>query len=470
VTAPRRPGARAQAGRPERPARPDKPPQPTQRERAALLPRLYELWSAYGHAPEPPLLDRWLANELSRLDGLSREKRLWLGAALAAGARFAWLALLCHETSGLAPRAALSRALAGVGDAREAWRRLGGIPPPAFFFWVFLREREEGGRPPRLDEPRPGAVADWHRLRTGLAGDPSLAGRLAWAGLPAVLAAPLARRAMLSGWTAEELRLFVARQAERPPLWLRLADPAAREPVLAELRRAGFTARGEGHAIAAKGERGIFELACWRDGRVEIQDLASQRIGEAVAAAPGCFVWDACAGGGGKTLQLAALMRGTGAIYATDRRAEALADLRRRAKRARLTNVRAYPWRGEEPPDFGKTVARHGGFDRVLVDAPCSGSGTWRRNPDGRLRADQAALGAFAAAQARLLELAAEAVKPGGSLVYATCSWRAEENEDVAAAFLAAHPEFALEAQQLHGNPREDADTTFSAVMRRTAP
>lgn len=464
MTATRRPGARAQGGRP------DTPPRPSQRERAALLPRLYELWSAYVHAPEPPLLDRWLASRLSRLDGLSREKRLWLGAALSAGARFAWLALLCHEAGGLPPRAALSRALAGVGDAREAWRRLGTVDPAAFFFWIFLREREEGARPPRLAEPRPGAMADWHRLRTGLAEDSSLGARLAWAGLPAALAAPLARRAMLSGWTADELRLFVARQAERPPLWLRLADPAAREPVLAELRRAGFTARGEGQAIAARGERGIFELACWREGRVEIQDLASQRIGQAVAAAPGHFVWDACAGGGGKTLQLAALMRGTGAVYATDRRAEALADLRRRAKRAGLTNVRAYPWRGEEPPDFGRAVARRGGFDRVLVDAPCSGSGTWRRNPDGRLRADPAAPGALATAQARLLELAAGAVKPGGSLVYATCSWRAEENEDVTAAFLAARLDYALQAQELHGNPREDADTTFSAVMRRAAP
>jgi len=444
-----------------------RPAQPTQRERTTLLPVVSALWSAYVGAPAPPALDRWLARTLSQLDGLSRERRLWLGACLADGVRFAWLALLCHEASGRAPGAARRHVLAGVGDVQEAWRRLGAVAPATFFFWVFLRLREAGARPPRLEEPGPGAVGDWHRIREARAADLALGARLVWVGLPTALAEPLARRIARSGWTAAEQRLFIDRQITRPPLWLRLADPAMLKTVLAELRQAGFAVSGEGDAIAAVGERGIFELPCWREGRVEIQDLASQRIGRAVGVEPGQFVWDACAGGGGKTLQLAALMRGTGAVYATDPREEALADLRRRAKRAGLTSVRAYPWDGESLPDFGKTVARHGGFDRVLVDAPCSGSGTWRRNPDGRLWADPATLGELTATQTRLLDVAAGAVKPGGLLVYATCSWYVEEDEDVVAAFLAGHPEFAQVVQELHGNPREDADTTFSAVLRR---
>jgi len=440
---------------------------PTQRDSAALLPVLYRLWSAYVGEPEPPALDRWLARTLSRLDGYSREQRLWLGAGLADGVRFAWLALLCDEARGRTPGAALRHVLAGVGDTGDAWRRLRAVAPESLFFWVFLRLREAGAQPPRLAEPGPGAVVDWHRIRTGLAGNPSLAARLAWSGLPATLAAPLEQRAARSGWVEGELALFLERQVTRPPLWLRLADLATLKPVLAELRRAGFAVSGEGDAIAAVGDRGIFELECWRDGRVEIQDLASQAIGRAVAPEPGHFVWDACAGGGGKTLQLAGLMRGSGAVYATDPRKAALADLRRRAKRAGLTSVRAHPWNGDALPDFGKAVARHGGFDRVLVDAPCSGSGTWRRNPDGRLWADPAALGDLAATQSRLLDLAAGGVKAGGLLVYATCSWYVVENEDVVASFLGEHAEFALVGQQLHGNPREDADTTFSAVLRR---
>jgi 16S rRNA (cytosine967-C5)-methyltransferase len=115
-------------------------------------------------------------------------------------------------------------------------------------------------------------------------------------------------------------------------------------------------------------------------------------------------------------------------------------------------------------------VARRGGFDRVLVDAPCSGSGTWRRNPDGRLRADLSdptSLSELTTVQAHLLAWPRTAVKPGGRLVYATCSWLAAENEEIVAAFLAARPEFALVAQAIHGNPAEDADTVFCAVLRR---
>ncbi|MFO7610035.1 MAG: RsmB/NOP family class I SAM-dependent RNA methyltransferase, partial [Candidatus Krumholzibacteriia bacterium] len=204
-----------------------------------------------------------------------------------------------------------------------------------------------------------------------------------------------------------------------------------------------------------------------RDGRVDVQDLASQRIGQAVDAQPGQVVWDCCAGAGGKSLQLAALLEGKGAVHATDLYENKLKDLRKRARRAGWANLRAGLWDGDRLPDFGPEVDRRGGFDRVLVDAPCSGSGTWRRHPDGRLRFAADQLPDLAAVQASLLETAAGAVRPGGLLVYATCSWFTAENEDVVAGFLAARPEFALREQRLHGNPQEDADTTFTAVMER---
>ena len=444
----------------------------SQRERAVLLPRLWDLWTAYTAEPTAPHLDRWLGRELSRLEGLDRTERLWLGAQVTAAVRFAWLALLCHTTAGLAPRRALALVRAGITDPQVAWPRLRAIAPPSFFFWAFMRQREDKERPPRLDEPWPGAVNDWHRLRDGVAADRSLAARLVWAGLPVSLAEPLQQRSARSGWTADEMSRFVDRQAQRPPLWLRLRTAGDRRAVVAELRAAGFQVAAHDLALAVRGERGIYELACHHTGRVEVQDLASQAIGNAVAAAPGHFVWDTCAGGGGKSLQLAALMANNGAVYATDRRGEALADLRRRAKRAGFTSVRAHVWDGAALPDFGKTVARRGGFDRVLVDAPCSGSGTWRRNPDGRLRGDPAAAARLAAltdAQSHLLATAAGAVKPGGRLIYATCSWLGAENEEVVAGFLASRPEFSLIAQGLHGNPAEDADTVFCAVMKREA-
>ncbi len=442
----------------------------SQRDRADLLPRLWDLWSRYAGEASPPHLDRWLARELSLLDGLPRPARLWLGEQVTAAVRFAWLALHCHESAALPPRKALAHVRAGVGDTASAWPRVRSVSPPAFFFWVFLREREEGAQPPRLAEPRPGAVNVWHRLRTALAADAAVEARLVWAGLPVALAGALRRRAALSGWTDDQLRLFLDRQAQRPPLWLRLRDERDRQPVIDELRAAGFKVKVHAHALAATGDRGIADVGCLREGLLEVQDLASQAIGRAVQVQPGQFVWDACAGGGGKSLQLAALMGNTGAVYATDRRPEALADLRRRAKRAGFTSVRAYSWDGAALPDFGKSVARRGGFDRVLVDAPCSGSGTWRRNPDGRLRAGHATpaeLGALTALQARLLTVAAGAVRPAGRLVYATCSWFAAENEEIVAAFLAARPQFALIEQGVRGNPDEDADTVFWAAMQR---
>lgn len=438
----------------------------SQRDRQSLLPRLWDLWAAFTAEPTPPYLDRWLARELSRLDGLKREERLWLGAQLTAGVRFAWLALRCAETAGHAPR----KALAHVLGARGEWEHLRSLAPPAFFFWVFLRLREDGAQPPRLDEPRPGAVNDWHRLRTGLEQDATLAAHLIWAGLPTALAVPLGERARRSGWTAIDLQHFVASQGTRPPLWLRLRDPRDRRGVLDELRAAGFRVTVHDLALALRGDHGVYELDCHREGRVEVQDLASQAIGEAVAAERGDFIWDACAGGGGKTLQLAAAMAGTGAVYATDRRADRLADLRRRARRAGFTSVRAHGWDGVALPDFGKSVTRRGGFDRVLVDAPCSGSGTWRRNPDGRLRGDlddPTQLDPLTDLQSHLLATAAGAVKPKGHLVYATCSWLAAENEGVIAAFLTARPEFSLIVEGLHGNPPQDSDTVYCAVMQR---
>jgi len=439
----------------------------SQREATLLLPQLYDLWHMLVSEPEAPYLDRWLSRTLGALEKLSREKRLWLGARLIDGVRFAWLALLCHEAQGLGPHAAVIKVRDGVDDLDEAWRMLGGLDAEELFFWVFLRIREDGAHPPRLDEPSHGAVNEWHRIKTGLLETPGLRESLAWAGLPTWVAPELKRRAALAEWSVEERTLFLHRQGSRPPLWLRLNDPASLSPVNDALKAAGFATRHLDGALAVTGDRGIHDLPCYKDGLVEIQDLASQAIGRAVAVEPGQFVWDCCAGGGGKSLQLAAMMAGTGSVYATDINERALADLKKRAKRAGINNVRAYPWDGEALPDFGKSVSRRGGFDRVLVDAPCSGTGTWRRNPDGRLRGDLDEVAELVSTQLSLLTVAAGGVKPGGLLVYATCSWLPMENEDVVAAFLEEQAGFGLVEMGMQGNPGEDADATFFAVLKR---
>lgn len=173
-------------------------------------------------------------------------------------------------------------------------------------------------------------------------------------------------------------------------------------------------------------------------GLLEVQDEGSQLLAWLLAPRRGEMVADYCAGAGGKTLAAAMLMRGTGRVYAMDVSAKRLAALAPRAARAGVTSVHTLVL-GE---DDARARRLAGKLDRVLVDAPCSGSGTLRRNPDLKWRHGPDAVAELAAKQRRILAAAARLVKPGGRLVYATCSILGEENDAVADDFQHAHPEF----------------------------
>ena len=200
----------------------------------------------------------------------------------------------------------------------------------------------------------------------------------------------------------------------------------------------------------------------------EIQDLASQHIGESIEVKGKQSVWDCCAGGGGKTMQIAAQLRNKGVIYASDIREFKLEEVKKRAKRAQFFNVRCLPWKGETLPPFQNEIQIKGGFDWVLVDAPCSSSGTWRRNPDAKYRIQCESISELNILQLQILSKASEAVVPGGRLVYSTCSWICEENEWLVESFLKAYPQFKLLQQNLLGSPKENADTMFRAVMEKS--
>jgi 16S rRNA (cytosine967-C5)-methyltransferase len=189
------------------------------------------------------------------------------------------------------------------------------------------------------------------------------------------------------------------------------------------------------------GRQNAFSLQSFREGLFEIQDEGSQLLGMLVDAPPTCVV-DACAGAGGKTLQLAAQMKNRGELFALDVDARRLDELRQRARRAGVhnTRVRLIPKEGA-----GEALADlQGKADRVLVDAPCTGTGTLRRKPDARYRFTEEMLAEAVVRQRALLQQFAPLVKPGGRLVYGTCSVLRAENEAVVEAFLAAHPEFRL--------------------------
>lgn len=177
------------------------------------------------------------------------------------------------------------------------------------------------------------------------------------------------------------------------------------------------------------------------DGWIEVQDAGSQIVTLAAGAQPGMHVVDLCAGGGGKTLALAAAMDDRGMLLATDTDRPRLSRLMPRAERAGVTIVETRlldPNREREP-----LADRTGSADVVLIDAPCSGTGTWRRNPEARWRLTPARLARLVETQARLLDVGAALVKPGGTLVHIVCSLLDAEGRGQAEAFLARHPDWA---------------------------
>jgi len=183
----------------------------------------------------------------------------------------------------------------------------------------------------------------------------------------------------------------------------------------------------------------IVTSPAFEDGLVEIQDEGSQLVAALVDAKPGMQVVDYCAGAGGKTLAMAAGMENKGRIVALDVLETRLDRSAQRLRRAGVHNVE----RRTLDEESRKWLKRRGGaFDRVLVDAPCTGTGTWRRNPDGRWSLQPVDLEELVPKQAAILDAAQRLVKPGGRLVYATCSVLAPENERQAEAFLSRHPDF----------------------------
>ncbi len=174
-------------------------------------------------------------------------------------------------------------------------------------------------------------------------------------------------------------------------------------------------------------------------GLFVVQDEASQLVGEFVGARPGNVVFDVCASPGGKTTQMAADMRGEGRIVAADVRGRRVDLLVRTIREVGAKNVRVV-----QADARAALPVRAGLFDVALLDAPCSGLGTLRRDPDIRWRRPESDLGPLATAQSAMLERAADIIKPGGRLIYATCSSEPEENDDIVDRFLTSHPEFEL--------------------------
>ena len=246
-----------------------------------------------------------------------------------------------------------------------------------------------------------------------------------------------------SRYSEDELLALAQGLNSSAPLDLRVnALKSDRQPVLAQMQADGLAATACPHAplgIRLSGRPPLHNYSLFLDGSIEVQDEGSQLLGYLLQPKRGEMVVDFCAGAGGKTLLLGAMMRSTGRLYAFDVSEKRLAKLKPRAARAGLSNIHTACISSETDQ---RVKRLSGKIDRVLVDAPCSGLGTLRRNPDLKWRQTPESIAELVIKQAAILASASRLLKVGGRLVYATCSILEEENEAIVDGFLAAHPAF----------------------------
>ena len=227
----------------------------------------------------------------------------------------------------------------------------------------------------------------------------------------------------------------------RPPMWLRLQGDKKTVCEDFEANALQYTQHPllENALSIYRPKVNLRTLKSFQNGLFEVQDAASQLIGKVCDPKKNYRVLDLCAGAGGKTLQLASMMERKGTVVACDIREYKLQELKLRARRANFPNIQCKPYDGKELKKNYKM-----NFDLVLVDAPCSCSGVWRRNPDGIFTFDPSELAEITQIQSKLLDYAAEGVKHEGFLVYATCSVFAAENENIVNDFLKRHEEYRI--------------------------
>jgi 16S rRNA (cytosine967-C5)-methyltransferase len=287
---------------------------------------------------------------------------------------------------------------------------------------------------------------------------------------------PLAVQADLPDWLwgklaaqyGEQDALALARAMHvSAPLDLRVNRlNGQREAVLALFTKEGLSATPTPYSpdgVRLKEKIALNKHVLFNKGVIEVQDEGSQLLALVLAPRRGEMVADFCAGAGGKTLALGALMANTGRLYAFDVSEKRLANLRPRLARSGLSNIHPQLITNERDSKLKRLAQK---FDRVLVDAPCSGLGTLRRNPDLKWRQTEMDVAELTVKQGSILDAASKLVKVGGRLVYATCSLLQEENENIVEAFLALHPEFKhISAAEVMAQHKIAVDTGMNLKM-----
>ncbi len=274
-------------------------------------------------------------------------------------------------------------------------------------------------------------------------------------------------------WLAETLEKELGRNWEREMLALNEQAPTVLrtntlkttpKELIADLKDENvesFTIKNYPDAVQLEEKKNVFLTSAFKDGLFEVQDASSQKIGELLDVKEGMRVVDACAGAGGKTLHLAALMKNKGQIIALDIFEWKLAELKRRAKRAGAHNIET------RLISDNKVIKRlHEKADRLLIDAPCSGLGVLKRNPDSKWKIDQEFIDRIKGEQQQILQDYSKILKKGGQMIYATCSILPSENNEQVAIFLKENPDFSLIKDQKI-MPSEGYDGFYMALIKR---
>lgn len=391
----------------------------------------------------------------------------------------------------MTPAARLQAAIEIVDEVVSA-ARSGGAAADTLIARYFKTRRYAGSKDRR-------AVRDLAYAAIRRAGERPVSGRAALIGLaegqPALAALfdgspngpslidenePLAPAGFAPAWLEQRLSALGAEELaallERAPLDLRINRlKTSRDALLADFPDA-VPGRLSPDALRLPEGTNVEAMPAFAKGLVEVQDEGSQLITAACGAAPGMTVVDLCAGAGGKTLGLAAAMAGQGRLIACDVDRARLARLTPRAERMGASAIEIRLLDGGREPEALRDIA--GAADIVLIDAPCSGTGTWRRNPEARWRLTPEWLDRLRSMQAHVLAFGAPLVKPGGRLVYAVCSLLDEEGPEQVNAFMASNPEWEpvepVTVGRSHGTGRrltpahDGTDGFFIAALHRT--
>lgn len=444
--------------------------------RANRLKHAAALWSRYTDSSSARQLDKWLSESLRAEKRFGSQDRRFYSDVLFASARWVTLGLFLEHVrcdvgqffaqSDESKKKQLQSFRAANSSEDKLWSSVRSLPSAKVI--EVAQSVADEKHPLRLEISSAvsslSAKADWC--------DEDYSLLLVLHGIPPEWSHALQRRRSASGWSQSDVIRFLQAQNERPPLWIRLNQPSAREQLEKDFAQHGLIlnwSEDTENCAAVSGNFGVYQTESFQKGLFEVQDWASQQIAAAVEAQAGQKIWDACAGGGGKSVAIASALKGKGALYASDIREHKLSETKRRCQRAGFHNIRTLVWDGMTAPQFGREVFLQAGFDSVLVDAPCSSSGTWRRNPDARLRiASRESRESLYALQKQLLVNAARQVRRGGRLVYGTCSWCVEENEDVFASVVESLQTVSPSAStmKLVGAPFANSDTMFAAALR----